>query len=547
MHMLSNAQNATRHIIWIVTDSARNFSTGGLDDRDRPEFYDSLLGEFTNFENAVTSAPSSVMSGSCMLTGMNSYYIGRNYDDFRFEEGAFPNIAAILSSEGYETKGIFVAREMREKIAPFIGHLERHYWPHGLSHAQRMWSNEDANRMLDSFLGSREATQPLFLMLWNNIRHDDRISDNLGELMRILKEHGYYEESLVLFCADHGYPHPRRGFTPEYLKREGLTHDLMLGDDNILIPLLVKTPDNQPGSVATQVGTVDLFPTVLDYAGVTSYRAKEEFPQSGRSLRSLLTRSQDGQAFFDQRAIRCDCRFFGQTQRKTALRLGRYKYVFSHDDGFEEFYDMVADPSEDVSLFDRPEYANKIAELRAVFQAEETKASQFQQEYIARKVVRSFAAARLRGPLVVFSLQEQQMNDCVMTALASSTGHRLSAFVGDSSQTEPFIHVPETINAAPCAEILARLKAEINSGAKAVFLSAPEEETNKSYLRALSEAGIRIHHSFDINFQSSAQIEWGPARYWRALKNRKTLIINEPTLALTYAREFAARIRRKMG
>jgi len=547
MYMLSNAQNVTRHVIWIVTDSARNFSTGGLDDRDRPEFYDSLLGEFTNFENAVTSAPSSVMSGSCMLTGMNSYYIGRNYDDFRFEEGAFPNIAAILSSKGYETKGIFVAREMREKIAPFIGHLERRYWPDGLSHAQRMWSNEDANRMLNSFLGSRDATQPLFLMLWNNIRHDDRISDNLAELMRILKEHGYYEESLVLFCADHGYPHPRRGFTPEFLKREGLTHDLMLGDDNILIPLLVKTPDNKPGSVATQVGTVDLFPTVLDYAGVTSYRAKEEFPQSGRSLRSLLTRSQEGQAFFDQRAIRCDCRFFGQTQRKTALRLGRYKYVFSHDDGFEEFYDTVADPSEGVSLFDRPEYANKIAELRAVFQTEEAKASQFQQEYIARKVVRSFAAAGLRGPLVVFSLQEQQMNDCVMTALASSTGQRLSAFVGDSSQTESFIHVPETIKATPCAEILARLKAEIRSGAKAVFLSAPEEETNKSYLRALSEAGIRIHHSFDINFQSSAQIEWGLARYWRALKNRKMLIINEPKLALTYAREFVARIRRKMG
>ena len=547
MNMLPNAQNATRHIIWIVTDSARNFSTGGLDDRDRPEFYDSLLGEFTNFENAVTSAPSSVMSGSCMLTGMNSYYVGRNYDDFRYEGGAFPNIAAILSGEGYETKGIFVAREMREKIAPFIGHLERRHWPDGLSHAQRMWSNEDANRMLDSFLGSRDATQPLFLMLWNNIRHDPRISANLDELMRILKEHGYYEDSLVFFCADHGYPHPRRGFTPEYLKREGLTHDLMLGDDNIMIPLLVKAPDNQPGSVATQVGTVDLFPTVLDYAGVTSYRAKEDFPQSGRSLRALLTRSQEGQAFFDQRAIRCDCRFFGQTKRKTALRLGRYKYVFSHDDGFEEFYDMVADPSEDVSLFDRLEYANKILELRAVFQTEEAKARQFQQEYIARKVVRSFTVAGLRGPLVVFSLQEQQMNDCVISAIASQTGNRLSAFVGDSSQTEPFIHLPKMINATPCAEILARLKAEISCGAKAVFLGASEDETNTSYLRALSEAGIRIHHSFDINFQSSAQIEWGLARYWRAIKNRKTLIINEPTLVLTYAREFAASICRKMG
>ena len=79
------------NIIWVVTDSARNFSTGGLDDRDRPDFFDTISDEFVNFENTVTSAPSSVMSGACMLTGMNSYYIGRNYDDFRYEEGVFPN------------------------------------------------------------------------------------------------------------------------------------------------------------------------------------------------------------------------------------------------------------------------------------------------------------------------------------------------------------------------------------------------------------------------------------------------------------------------
>ena len=72
------------NIICIVTDSARNFSTGGLDDRDRPVYYDSLENEFCSFNHAVTSAPSSVMSGSTMLTGLSSYFIGRNYDDFRF-------------------------------------------------------------------------------------------------------------------------------------------------------------------------------------------------------------------------------------------------------------------------------------------------------------------------------------------------------------------------------------------------------------------------------------------------------------------------------
>ena len=100
-----------------------------------------------------------------------------------------------------------------------------------------------------------------------------------------------------MFCADHGYPHPRRGFTPEYLKREGLTHDLMLGDDNILIPLLIKTPDCDPRNVADQVGTIDLFPTVLDYANVTSYEGKNLFPQNGASLKPLLVNKEDSNFF----------------------------------------------------------------------------------------------------------------------------------------------------------------------------------------------------------------------------------------------------------
>ena len=111
---MNTNKNINKHeklnVIWIVTDSARNFSTGGLDDRDRPEFFDTLKNSFVNFENTVTSAPSSVMSGSCMLTGMNSYYIGRNYDDFRYEEGTFPNLASIL-----RIQRVFLLQEKCEK------------------------------------------------------------------------------------------------------------------------------------------------------------------------------------------------------------------------------------------------------------------------------------------------------------------------------------------------------------------------------------------------------------------------------------------------
>ena len=178
-----------------------------------------------------------------------------------------------------------------------------------------MWTNETANEILDNYLSKRTKDNPLFLMLWNNIRDDFNISSNLEKLLKILKNHDYYDNSIILFCADHGYPHPRRGFTPEYLKREGLTHDLMLGDDNILIPLLIKTPDCDPRDVTDQVGTIDLFPTVLDYANIKNYKGKNLFPQNGASLKPLLI-NRENTNFFNERSIRCDCRFLGNLKGK---------------------------------------------------------------------------------------------------------------------------------------------------------------------------------------------------------------------------------------
>ncbi len=535
-----NNKEKKLNVIWVVTDSARNFSTGGLDDRDRPEFFDSLNDSFVNFENTVTSAPSSVMSGSCMLTGMNSYYIGRNYDDFRYEEGAFPNLASILRFENYETKGIFVAREMREKIAPFIGHVEKSYWPKKLSHSQRMWSNEIANEILDNYLSKRTGDNPLFLMLWNNIRDDYNISSNLEELLNILKKHNYYDDSVILFCADHGYPHPRRGFTPEYLKREGLTHDLMLGDDNILIPLLIKTPDCDPRNVADQVGTIDLFPTVLDYANVTSYEGKNLFPQNGASLKPLLVNKEDSN-FFNQRSIRCDCRFFGQSQRKTAIRQGSYKYVYSHDDNVEEFYDVEYDPSEDNSLAHMNEYQLKIEELRSIFLEEESKANIFQEEYIAKKLVSTLSKNNLSKDLIIFSLQGSQMNDRIISAIDNHKEFNIVFFVGETSNNLFLNKYCKNIYSLSESDFI-DLQNLLKNGSDACFLFAENGSEYKESMQLLSKKNISVKQSFDINFQSTPQIKWVFSRAVRALISRRKLILSEPTLLFTYMKEYILRL-----
>ena len=524
--MTSNRPN----IFWIVTDSARNFSTGGLDDRDRPSFYDTLSDDFTEFEQAMTSAPSSVMSGSCMLTGMNSYFIGRNYDDFRYEKGAFPNLADILAVNGYKKGGIFVAREMREKIAPFIGHVGKEFWPKNTSHSQVMWKNEIANDILDKFLSDRSDRDPLFMMIWNNIRHDPDISSKLSDLLQIIKKHVYYHNSIIIFCADHGYPHPRRGFTPEYLERVGLTHDLMLGDDNILVPMFIKAPGSIPKKISTQVGTVDLFPTILDYSCLGEYDGKNEYPQHGTSLKNLLNGWADAK-YLRERSLRCDCRFFGQKQRRTAIRQNNFKYIYSHDDGSEEFFDVKYDPSEDVNLIKFKNYSDKIEELRSAFTLQENEANMFQQEYLAKKFLKSIHI-NLKNKVVLFSTLETQMNDCILKAIDHDTKLALHSFFCVPDNNQPHIlekYVCENINVLKSSDV-------------SVILLKPSSDATKSHIeKILFNNGINLDGVYDINLSKSPKIKWGVIRIFKALYSRRTLIRNEPSLLLTYVKEYVLR------
>ena len=71
------------NVVWLFIDSVRRYYTD--DDRSRFKFMDEFAKESVEFKNVVTSAPSTFMSVSAMMSGMPSYYINRNFDDFIFD------------------------------------------------------------------------------------------------------------------------------------------------------------------------------------------------------------------------------------------------------------------------------------------------------------------------------------------------------------------------------------------------------------------------------------------------------------------------------
>ena len=82
----------------------------------------------------------------------------------------------------------------------------------------------------------------------------------LGELFEALKRHDLYEKSLIIVAADHGEFLGERGF---------IFHSYRLDPELMHIPLMIKWPDQKTTRrIDANVSLVDLFPTVLQAAGV---------------------------------------------------------------------------------------------------------------------------------------------------------------------------------------------------------------------------------------------------------------------------------------
>jgi arylsulfatase A-like enzyme len=99
--------------------------------------------------------------------------------------------------------------------------------------------------------------------------------EHIGELLNALKAHGLYDDSLIVFTADHG---------EAFLDREDkkIGHERTLYQELIRVPLMIKPAGNSPRIVVDQhVGLVDLVPTLLAHIGLS---APKNYRLDGRVL-----------------------------------------------------------------------------------------------------------------------------------------------------------------------------------------------------------------------------------------------------------------------
>ncbi len=410
------------NVVWAIVDSVRHYHTEG-DDRTRLDFMDEFAEESIEFTHVITSAPSTVMSISAMMTSLPSFYLGRNYSDFRFDNDYFTTLSSILNSEGYETRALIMHPDIRDKLRVF-DLISSKYWPKGFSHKD-WWDNSKINLLLKNSLkiDGSNAPHPCFWFLDFNCREDPNTSNIVKDSFQALNKAGYTKDNTIfILCSDHGYPDPKRGITPQALKEQNMSHDIFMTEDNIRIPMFISYPGCEEGKKINEIiSTLDLKPTILDLLNISVDREISS-RWHGKSLVKLI---QDKEKNYDtERLIRVDARFFGQPGRVSALSGRNFKYIYHHDTGLEELIDLSNYLEDEINVIDKVEENPHLAELlskyRESFKNSEDNGINFQINYAVNKLSSFFEKHVTENPkILITSYLPSHLLDSIGSAVSS--------------------------------------------------------------------------------------------------------------------------------
>ena len=151
------------------------------------------------------------------------------------------------------------------------------------------------------------------------------IDAQIGKLIQALEESGLSENTKIVIWGDHGW---HLGDHTMWGKHSNFERSLNS-------TLIIVDPENGSREVADLVETVDLFPTILNWASIDA-------PSDGSDLNSLLSGSGDETPY----AI-------GYFRGGISMRTPDYRLVWYPSDSVEyELYDHRSDPNETVNVAD---------------------------------------------------------------------------------------------------------------------------------------------------------------------------------------------------
>jgi len=375
------------NLILISVDCLRpdHLGTYGYQRETSPHI-DAFAQDGTVFETAVSTSSWTLPTHMSMLTGLVPSFHGAT--KWEKLDRSVPYLPEILAEHGYETTGVAswvyvsqiygfergfdVYRVLKDPVARdvvdaaieqlrakqgqkhflFIHLLDPH-WPYlpPDSFLERFGPRPRDISDLQDLIARAEPppgqteTDEIIRLYDGEIAFTDQ---EVGRLFAELKSLGLYQDSLIILTADHGEAFYDHGHWQ---------HSQTLYDEIVRVPMIVKWPgEGLKGHLEVQVSQVDIFPTILEAAGVE--------PPATEAM-SLLAIADHERRSSEERAAVSEVTWRSpkETSMKVSLRTQRFKFIATlagpvgddlavHEMRKEELYDLEADPDERNNIAD---------------------------------------------------------------------------------------------------------------------------------------------------------------------------------------------------
>jgi arylsulfatase A-like enzyme/Flp pilus assembly protein TadD len=322
------------------------------------------------FDQAISPAPLTLPSHASILTGKYPLSHGvRDNTGFVLPERQ-STLPEVLRKKGYKT-GAFVGSYVLDSRFGLDQGFDHYFddFGTGSNEVVRMELSErpaeEVVAAAESWIRS-ESSGPWFV--WMHLfdphapyspprpypadsKYDQEVlyvDEQLGRFFDFLKKRGQFEDTLIVLTSDHG----------EGLGEHGEdTHGMFLYDSTLRVPLVVKPPLRQAGSlrIDLQVRLIDILPTVLSSVGF----ATPEDIQGVSLLPAWSKGDQPELTAYSEAALPLLNYGWSDT---SSLRTLTHKYISAP---LPELYDLSSDPGERTNIAEEePQRISEMAHIR---------------------------------------------------------------------------------------------------------------------------------------------------------------------------------------
>lgn len=210
------------------------------------------------------------------------------------------------------------------------------------------WAKQEAPHPEATFVYSAEDARDCLIGYYASVT---AVDDNVGRLMDALESNGILENTLVVFTSDNGFNCGHHGI---WGKGNG-TFSLNMYETSVKVPTIMYHKGFIKGGerVENLLSHYDLFPTLLEYCGITDY---QDNSLPGKSFYSLLS----GGEYKDNESVV----IYDEYGPVRMIRTKYYKYIHRYPNGPHEFYDLEKDPDERCNCYADEKYFEIIKSLR---------------------------------------------------------------------------------------------------------------------------------------------------------------------------------------